>query len=271
MERESLLAPAACSGIGRPRAPLDTRTCSRRGFGSGHGVSLFKGGQSTSSRAVVQVAGSAFRLSAARLKAEFERHGDFLLWMLRYTQAVITQISQTAVCNRHHSVDPQLRRWLLLSLDRLRTNQVTKTQELIAKPCSRWTWALFGIGSKAASTRAAGPKPCFAPSRPIRSTCCARCGQRPEFTLQHHDELSGIGGAKADRPAHPQPRLTPRLPREVGNSVATLAYAWWRARRARQEQDARQEIKSYSGLSARLRPRSAAPRIGSTGFGHQSQ
>lgn len=96
------------------------------------GVSLFMGGQSTTSRAVVQSAGSAYRYSARRLKAEFDRHGEFLVLMLRYTQALITQMSQTAVCNRHHSIDQQLCRWLLLSLDRLPTNNVTMTQELIA-------------------------------------------------------------------------------------------------------------------------------------------
>jgi CRP-like cAMP-binding protein len=96
------------------------------------GVSLFMGGQSTTSRAVVQSAGSAFRFSARRLRAEFDRHGEFLVLMLRYTQALITQMSQTAVCNRHHSIDQQLCRWLLLSLDRLQGNDLRMTQELIA-------------------------------------------------------------------------------------------------------------------------------------------
>jgi CRP-like cAMP-binding protein len=96
------------------------------------GVSLFMGGESTPSRAIVQSAGSAYRLLGQRLKDEFNRHGDLLLLMLRYTQALITQMAQTAVCNRHHSVDQQLCRWLLLSLDRLPGNQLTMTQELIA-------------------------------------------------------------------------------------------------------------------------------------------
>ncbi len=96
------------------------------------GISLFMGGNTTPSRALVQSAGSAFRLSRNSLKKEFERHGGLQLLLLRYTQALITQMSQTAVCNRHHSVDQQLCRWLLLSLDRLATHELTMTQELIA-------------------------------------------------------------------------------------------------------------------------------------------
>ncbi len=96
------------------------------------GVSVFMGGESTPSRAVVQSAGQAFRLAGQRLKDEFGRHGEMLQLMLRYTQALITQMSQTAVCNRHHSIDQQLCRWLLLSLDRLPGNELVMTQELIA-------------------------------------------------------------------------------------------------------------------------------------------
>ncbi len=96
------------------------------------GVAVFMGGESTSSRAVVQSAGHAYRLPGQRLKDEFNRHGDLLHLILRYTQALITQMAQTAVCNRHHSIDQQLCRWLLLSLDRLTSNQLTMTQELIA-------------------------------------------------------------------------------------------------------------------------------------------
>ncbi len=96
------------------------------------GVSLFMGGESTPSRALVQSAGYAYRLLGQRLKDEFNRHGELLLLMLRYTQSLITQMAQTAVCNRHHSVDQQLCRWLLLSLDRLAGNQLVMTQELIA-------------------------------------------------------------------------------------------------------------------------------------------
>jgi CRP-like cAMP-binding protein len=96
------------------------------------GVALFMGGETTPSRAIVQSAGHAYRLIGQRLKDEFHRNGDMQLLMLRYTQALITQMAQTAVCNRHHSVDQQLCRWLLLSLDRLPSNTLTMTQELIA-------------------------------------------------------------------------------------------------------------------------------------------
>jgi CRP-like cAMP-binding protein len=96
------------------------------------GVSLFMGGLSTPSRAVVQSAGEGFRLRAQIMKDEFDRAGPVLHLLLRYTQALITQMAQTAVCNRHHSLDQQLCRWLLLSLDRLRDNELVMTQELIA-------------------------------------------------------------------------------------------------------------------------------------------
>ena len=96
------------------------------------GVALFMGGATTTNRAIVQSAGSAYRLTRRRLKQEFERHGEMLHVLLRYTQALITQMAQTAVCNRHHSVDQQLCRWLLLSLDRLNSNKLSMTQELIA-------------------------------------------------------------------------------------------------------------------------------------------
>ena len=96
------------------------------------GVSLFMGGESTTSRAVVQSAGEGFRLRAQQMKDEFNRAGPVLHLLLRYTQALITQMAQTAVCNRHHSLDQQLCRWLLLSLDRLGGNELVMTQELIA-------------------------------------------------------------------------------------------------------------------------------------------
>lgn len=96
------------------------------------GVALFMGGESTPSRAVVQSAGSAYQLPGRALTAEFMRHNEFQGLMLRYTQALITQMAQTAVCNRHHTIDQQLCRWLLLSLDRLPDNHLTMTQELIA-------------------------------------------------------------------------------------------------------------------------------------------
>ncbi|MCW5624328.1 MAG: Crp/Fnr family transcriptional regulator [Burkholderiales bacterium] len=96
------------------------------------GVSLFMGGLSTPSRGVVQSAGETFRLRSQILKAEFDRGGAVLHLLLRYTQSLITQMAQTAVCNRHHSLEQQLCRWLLLSLDRLNGNDLVITQELIA-------------------------------------------------------------------------------------------------------------------------------------------
>ena len=96
------------------------------------GISLFMGGETTPSRAVVQSAGHGYRLKAGLIKEEFNRAGPVLRLLLRYTQALITQMTQTAVCNRHHSVEQQLCRWLLLSLDRLPTDSLKMTQELIA-------------------------------------------------------------------------------------------------------------------------------------------
>ena len=96
------------------------------------GVSLFMGGGSTPSRAVVQSAGHGFRMKGPTIKNEFNQSPPVLHLLLRYTQALITQMAQTAACNRHHSVDKQLCRWLLLSLDRLPGNEIIMTQELIA-------------------------------------------------------------------------------------------------------------------------------------------
>ncbi len=96
------------------------------------GIAVFMGGDSTPSRAVVQSAGTAYRMPATDLKREFHNDAAMRMLMLRYTQSLITQMAQTAVCNRHHSIDQQLARWLLLSMDRLPTNELTMTQELIA-------------------------------------------------------------------------------------------------------------------------------------------
>lgn len=96
------------------------------------GVSLFMGGDTTSSSAVVQTAGFAYRLERHLLKQEFDRAGILQRLLLRYTQALMTQMSQTAVCNRHHSVEQQLCRWLLLTLDRIPTGELVMTQELVA-------------------------------------------------------------------------------------------------------------------------------------------
>jgi CRP-like cAMP-binding protein len=102
------------------------------GFEGVVGISLFMGGETTPNRAVVQSAGKGYRLKAQALKDEFQRAGPVMHLLLRYTQALITQMSQTAVCNRHHSLDQQLCRWLLLSLDRLQGSELVMTQELIA-------------------------------------------------------------------------------------------------------------------------------------------
>jgi CRP-like cAMP-binding protein len=96
------------------------------------GIALFLGGETTPNRAVVQSAGHAYRLSSSLLKEMFRRNSEMRVALLRYTQALFTQMAQTAVCNRHHSVDQQLCRWLLLSLDRLETNELVMTHQLIA-------------------------------------------------------------------------------------------------------------------------------------------
>jgi CRP-like cAMP-binding protein len=96
------------------------------------GISIFMGGNTTPSRAIVQTGGHGYRLKTRLMLEEFNRAGPMMHLMLRYTQALITQISQTAVCNRHHSVEQQLCRWLLLTLDRLPSNELTMTQELVA-------------------------------------------------------------------------------------------------------------------------------------------
>lgn len=96
------------------------------------GLSLFIGGETTTTRAIVKSGGSAYRLAGRRLRAEFAGNGDILNILLRYSQSLLTQMAQTAVCNRHHSVDQQLCRWLLLTLDRLPSNKLMVTQEMIA-------------------------------------------------------------------------------------------------------------------------------------------
>lgn len=96
------------------------------------GISLFMGGNTTPSRATVQTAGSGYRMKGRLMMDEFNRAGPMMRLLLRYTQALMTHMSQTAVCNRHHTVEQQLCRWLLLTLDRLPSNELTMTQELIA-------------------------------------------------------------------------------------------------------------------------------------------
>ena len=129
------------------------------------GVSLFMGGETTPSRAIVQSAGFAYRLSGQRLKEEFERHGQLLHVLLRYTQSLITQMAQTAVCNRHHSVDQQLCRWLLLSLDRLPSNRFEHDPRADRQHARRAARRRDRSGWQAArarrdSTTAAGISPC---------------------------------------------------------------------------------------------------------------
>ena len=111
------------------------------------GVALFMGGDSTLSRAIVQNAGHAYRLSAQQIKEEFNRAGDFQTLLLRYATSLITQMVQTAACNRHHTVDQQLCRWLLMSLDRLPSNRLQMTQRLIGN--------MLGISSAGVDTAAA--------------------------------------------------------------------------------------------------------------------
>ncbi|MBN7818391.1 Crp/Fnr family transcriptional regulator [Bowmanella yangjiangensis] len=96
------------------------------------GIAVFMGGDSTPSQAIVQSGGWAFQMPASQMRMDFNASPELRMLMLRYTQSLITQMAQTAVCNRHHSIDQQLCRWLLLSLDRLPSNQLTMTQELIA-------------------------------------------------------------------------------------------------------------------------------------------
>lgn len=111
------------------------------------GVPLFMGGESTSSRAIVQSAGHAYRLPTQRLRDEFRQHSELMVLLLSYTQALITQMVQTAACNRHHSTNQQLCRWLLLSLDRLSSNAMKMTEKLICN--------MLGIGADGV-TKAAG-------------------------------------------------------------------------------------------------------------------
>ena len=117
------------------------------------GLALFMGGESTSNRAVVQSAGEAYRLASIAVKTEFDRGGPLQVLLLRYTQALIVQMTQTAVCNRHHSLDQQLCRWLLLSLDRLPSNVLTMTQSLIADMLGV---RREGVSATAAKLQAAG-------------------------------------------------------------------------------------------------------------------
>jgi hypothetical protein len=141
------------------------------------GVSLFMGGESTSSRALVQSAGGAYRLTAQLMKEEFDRAGPVLHLFLRYTQALITQMVQTAACNRHHSLDQQLCRWLLLSLDRLQGTEMVMTQTLIAH--------MLGVPRPDS-----GARPRRAGEAHLRVLCGGQKGVRQIATAQ-------IGGVKS--------------------------------------------------------------------------
>ena len=117
------------------------------------GISLFMGGNTTPSLATVQTAGHGYRMKVRLMMEEFDRAGPMMRLMLRYTQALITQMSQTAVCNRHHSVEQQLCRWLLLTLDRLTSNELIMTQELIASNAWRTPRRHHGSGREFAARR----------------------------------------------------------------------------------------------------------------------
>jgi CRP-like cAMP-binding protein len=134
------------------------------------GVALFMGGENTPSRAIVQSAGRALRLRGQQLKDEFHRNGGMQLLLLRYTQALITQMAQTAVCNRHHSLDQQLCRWLLLSLDRLRSNKLTMTQQLIA---NIWACAARVSPTPRANCKNSGPYATAAEGLPFWIGLCS--------------------------------------------------------------------------------------------------
>jgi CRP-like cAMP-binding protein len=161
------------------------------------GVALFMGGESTPSRAVVQSAGYAYCLSGKYLKNEFHLHGEMLQLLLRYTQSLITQMAQTAVCNRHHSIEQQLCRWLLLSLDRLAGSELTMTQELIAN--------MLGV-RRDGVTEAAGKLQKYGAieysrgritvlDRPLLETLCCECyavvKKETDRLLNHHPWVTG--------------------------------------------------------------------------------
>ena len=168
------------------------------------GISLFMGGESTPSRAVVQSAGQGFRLRSQLIKDEFNRAGPVMHLLLRYTQALITQMAQTAVCNRHHSLDQQLCRWLLLSLDRLQGNELVMTQELIAN--------MLGVrreGVTEAALQAAGGR--ADPLRRGHITVLDRAGPRAAHLRVLRRGQEGVRPAAAASAAA-EPRAATRRP-----------------------------------------------------------
>ena len=179
------------------------------------GISLFMGGGSTPSRAVVQSAGQGYRIRSQFIKDEFDRAGAVMHLLLRYTQALITQMSQTAVCNRHHSLDQQLCRWLLLSLDRLQGNELLMTQELIANMLGvrreGVTEAALSLQARRADPLRARPHHGARPPRPRGSapasatpwsrrntTGCCRTASPPELHPAAPDSRAGFfcGGCR---------------------------------------------------------------------------
>ncbi|MBS1148276.1 MAG: Crp/Fnr family transcriptional regulator, partial [Proteobacteria bacterium] len=164
------------------------------------GVSLFMGGESTTSRAVVQSDGYAYRLKAQLLKDEFFRAGPMQRLLLRYTQALLTQMAQTAVCNRHHSLDQQFCRWLLLSLDRLSSNELVMTQELIANMLGV---RREGVTEAAGNVQRAGlisyNRPAGPGSAGLRVLRGGQEGVRPPASLRHRS-VAHLSGGRLTRP-----------------------------------------------------------------------
>jgi CRP-like cAMP-binding protein len=184
------------------------------------GVSLFLGGESTPSRAIVQSKGSAYRLLRSKLKEEFNRHGELLTVILRYTQCLITQMAQTAVCNRHHTLDQQLCRWLLLSLDRLSGNTVSMTQELIANMLGvrrEGVTEAAGKLQKSGVIRYARGKITVLDRPALESRCCecyAVVKAETDRLLPYFATAAGLAAHRAGpaHPAHRQPSHAARTP-----------------------------------------------------------
>jgi CRP-like cAMP-binding protein len=177
------------------------------------GIALFMGGETTPSRAVVQSAGHGYRLKAAVLKEKFEAGGALQYLLLRFTQALITQMTQTAVCNRHHAVDQQLCRWLLLSLDRLPANDLVMTQELIAN--------MLGVRREGV-TEAAGK---------LQAAGLIEYS-RGKITVLDRTKLGSarlrvlLGGQEGIRPAASANPAGKRIDQRSGNGTAATSCRW---------------------------------------------
>ena len=216
------------------------------------GVALFMGGETTPSRAIVQSAGLAYRLSSRALKEEFDRHGQMLHLLLRYTQSLITQMAQTAVCNRHHSVDQQLCRWLLLSLDRLSGARLNMTQELIAN--------MLGVRREGV-TAAAGKLQKLGVIRYVRGQitvldrpkletlsceCYAVVKKETDRLLPHHADAS-LRCRSSRRRDHSRVRAL------AGGRLSVAAHRGGRCNRARFEPDPLVIVRSSTCLGANAR------------------